>query len=92
MAVFAYLVGCEKTKAALVIDPAGDEDRILREANKRGFKIEYIVNTSACTIWCGMIPIPCSSMLRGVTTYTLCLWHSTIAASGCRMAYHILSL
>ena len=30
MAVFAYLVGCEKTKAALVIDPAGDEHRILR--------------------------------------------------------------
>ena len=36
MAVFAYLVGCEKTKEALVIDPAGDEDRILQEANKKG--------------------------------------------------------
>ena len=45
MAVFAYLVGCEKTKEALVIDPAGDEDRILREANKKGLKIKYIVNT-----------------------------------------------
>ena len=45
MAVYAYLVGCEKTKEALVIDPAGDEDRILREANKKGLKIKYIVNT-----------------------------------------------
>ena len=45
MAVYAYLVGCEKTKEALVIDPAGDEDRILQEANKKGLKIKYIVNT-----------------------------------------------
>ena len=45
MAVFAYLVGCGKTKEALVIDPAGDEDRILQEANKKGLKIKYIVNT-----------------------------------------------
>ena len=45
MAVYAYLVGCEKTKEALVIDPAGDEDRILHEANKKGLKIKYIINT-----------------------------------------------
>ena len=45
MAVYAYLVGCGKTKEALVIDPAGDEDRILQEANKKGLKIKYIVNT-----------------------------------------------
>lgn len=45
MAVFAYLVGCEKTKEALVIDPAGDEDRILQEASKKGLQIKYIVNT-----------------------------------------------
>jgi len=45
MAVYAYLVGCGKTKEALVIDPAGDEDRILHEANKKGLKIKYIVNT-----------------------------------------------
>ena len=38
MAVFAYLVGCEKTKEALVIDPAGDEDRIFQEAKKNGSK------------------------------------------------------
>ena len=45
MAVFAYLVGCEKTKEALVIDPAGDEDRILQEAKKHGLQIQYIINT-----------------------------------------------
>jgi len=45
MAVFAYLVGCEKTKEALVIDPAGDEDRILQEAKKDGLQIRYIINT-----------------------------------------------
>ncbi len=45
MAVFAYLVGCEKTKEALVIDPAGDEHRILQEAARRGFTIKYILNT-----------------------------------------------
>lgn len=45
MAVFAYLVGCDKKKEALVIDPAGDEDRILLEASKKGLRIKYIVNT-----------------------------------------------
>jgi len=45
MAVFAYLVGCEKTKEALLIDPAGDEDRILEVASKNGLHIKYIVNT-----------------------------------------------
>jgi len=30
-----------------VIDPAGDEDRILQEANKKGLKIKYIINTHA---------------------------------------------
>jgi hydroxyacylglutathione hydrolase len=45
MAVFAYLVGCDKTKEALVIDPAGDEDRIVQEASQKGLQIKYIVNT-----------------------------------------------
>ena len=45
MAVFAYLVGCEQTGQALVIDPAGDEDRIVAEARKQGLEIVLIVNT-----------------------------------------------
>lgn len=45
MAVYAYVVGCEKTGQALVIDPAGEEDRILATAKKAGFSITKIVNT-----------------------------------------------
>ncbi|MCX8021254.1 MAG: MBL fold metallo-hydrolase, partial [Syntrophorhabdaceae bacterium] len=44
-AVFAYIVGCKKTKEALVIDPADDEERILKEAADKGYRIKYIVNT-----------------------------------------------
>ena len=29
MAVFCYIVACTETKDALVIDPAGDEDRVI---------------------------------------------------------------
>jgi hydroxyacylglutathione hydrolase len=47
MAVFAYLVGCEQTGEAVVIDPAGDMDRIVEEAGKQGLKIVTIVNTHA---------------------------------------------
>jgi len=43
--VFAYLVGSEETGEALVIDPAADQDRILREADKKKLRIKYIVNT-----------------------------------------------
>ncbi|MCB2184944.1 MAG: MBL fold metallo-hydrolase [Deltaproteobacteria bacterium] len=45
MAVFAYIVACEKTGQGLVIDPAGNEDRILAEAAKRGITLVKIVNT-----------------------------------------------
>ena len=31
MQVFAYLVGCEKTGEAIVIDPAGNEDAIVAQ-------------------------------------------------------------
>lgn len=44
-AVFAYIVGCKKTKEALVIDPAAQVERILGEAEERGYTIRYIVNT-----------------------------------------------
>jgi glyoxylase-like metal-dependent hydrolase (beta-lactamase superfamily II) len=47
MGVFAYLVGCDKTGEALVIDPAGDEDEIMAEAEKNGLAIKKIVNTHA---------------------------------------------
>jgi glyoxylase-like metal-dependent hydrolase (beta-lactamase superfamily II) len=47
MAVFAYLVGCEKTGEAVVIDPAGNEEEIVKRAQDEGLKIVKIVNTHA---------------------------------------------
>lgn len=44
-AVFAYIVACKVTNEALVIDPAAEEDRIFKEAENRGYRIKYIVNT-----------------------------------------------
>ncbi|OPX94223.1 MAG: Beta-lactamase hydrolase-like protein [Syntrophorhabdus sp. PtaU1.Bin002] len=44
-AVFAYIVACKVTNEALVIDPAAETDRILHEAESRGYQIKYIVNT-----------------------------------------------
>ncbi len=45
MAIFAYLVGDEKTGDALVIDPAAETERILKEAKQSGLTIRTIVNT-----------------------------------------------
>jgi hydroxyacylglutathione hydrolase len=45
MAVFCYIVACSRTKEALVIDPAGDEDRVVQEINNKGWSLKYIVNT-----------------------------------------------
>lgn len=43
--VFSYIVACKITNEALVIDPAAEGDRIFREAETRGYRIKYIVNT-----------------------------------------------
>ncbi len=45
MEVFCYLVSCPETKEALVIDPAGDEERIVEKIRKKGLDLKYIVNT-----------------------------------------------
>jgi glyoxylase-like metal-dependent hydrolase (beta-lactamase superfamily II) len=45
MEVFCYIVSCENTKEALVIDPAGDEDFITERIRKKGLNLKYIVNT-----------------------------------------------
>jgi len=42
---FCYIVGCEKTRKALVIDPGSDAERILSVAEKEGLAIVKIVNT-----------------------------------------------
>jgi glyoxylase-like metal-dependent hydrolase (beta-lactamase superfamily II) len=45
MDVFAYIVGCEATRDAVVIDPGGGADRIVEEARREGLRIRYIFNT-----------------------------------------------
>lgn len=45
MEVFSYLVGCEKTREALVIDPGGDADRIAATAREENLHIKVIFNT-----------------------------------------------
>ncbi|MBW2622149.1 MAG: MBL fold metallo-hydrolase [Deltaproteobacteria bacterium] len=45
MAVFCYIVGCEKMKGAMVLDPGGEVDRIMSEIEAMGVTVKYIVNT-----------------------------------------------
>ncbi len=45
MAVFAYIVGDQESGEGLVIDPAANVDEILKEAQREGLTIRYIVNT-----------------------------------------------
>ena len=45
MANFCYIVGCEKTRKAMVIDPGPDVERIVSVAEKESLEIATIVNT-----------------------------------------------
>lgn len=45
MAANCYIIWCEQTKDALVIDPGGEGSRILAEIAKDGLHVRYIVNT-----------------------------------------------
>jgi glyoxylase-like metal-dependent hydrolase (beta-lactamase superfamily II) len=45
MGVCCYIVSCEKTNKAAVIDPGGDEDRILDACRKNKLQVEYIIAT-----------------------------------------------
>jgi len=40
-----FIVGCESTKEAVVIDPGDDADRILMTLAKSGLKVKYLINT-----------------------------------------------
>ena len=42
---FSYLIGCENTRQALVIDPGSDVDQIVSIAGKENLEIVTIVNT-----------------------------------------------
>lgn len=45
LAANCYLVWCEETKDALVIDPGGEGQSILEEIKKEGLNVKYVVNT-----------------------------------------------
>jgi len=45
MEVFCYLVVDESTGEGILIDPAGEEDEILKLVNENSVKLRYIVNT-----------------------------------------------
>lgn len=45
MAVCSYIVGCEETKKAAIVDPGGDEGLLLAEIEKYGLTVEYIIAT-----------------------------------------------
>ena len=44
---FCYIVGCEKTRKALVIDPGADVEKIVSVAKEENLNIVTIVNTHA---------------------------------------------
>ena len=43
--VLTYLVACPSTKEAVIIDPAGEEERLYAMVGEEGFKVKYILNT-----------------------------------------------
>lgn len=45
MDVFAYVVGCEATGQALLIDPAAEVDAVVERSRAEGFEVKLIVNT-----------------------------------------------
>jgi len=40
-----YVLGCEETKEAVVIDPGDEADRILMALSESGLRVKYLVNT-----------------------------------------------
>ncbi len=45
MGVCCYIVSCEKTKKAAIIDPGGDEEKILAACSEKELIVEYIIAT-----------------------------------------------
>ncbi len=43
--VLSYLVVCPSTREAVLIDPAGEEDKLLALIKKQGAKVKFILNT-----------------------------------------------
>lgn len=45
MAIFAYIVGCEESKRALLIDPAAEVERVIEVVQEEGLEVDLIINT-----------------------------------------------
>jgi glyoxylase-like metal-dependent hydrolase (beta-lactamase superfamily II) len=45
LAVFAYVVGCEQTRQAILIDPAAEVKKIMAQVERDGLAVGLIVNT-----------------------------------------------
>jgi glyoxylase-like metal-dependent hydrolase (beta-lactamase superfamily II) len=45
MGVCCYILSCDETKKAAIIDPGGDEDRILAACRDEDLDVEYIIAT-----------------------------------------------
>ena len=45
MGVCCYVVSCEETGTAVVIDPGGDEEHILDYISEQGLSVKYIIAT-----------------------------------------------
>lgn len=43
--VFTYLVACPRTREAVLIDPAGEDERLLSMIESENLKVKYILNT-----------------------------------------------
>ncbi len=43
--VFCYILGCEETREAVIIDPGGDEEQLLDLVNGMNLTVKYIINT-----------------------------------------------
>ena len=43
--VFTYVVACSETRKAVVIDPAGEEERLLAFIEREALVVEYLLNT-----------------------------------------------
>ncbi len=68
-----YILECEETQAAILIDPGAEASRLLRTIEKHDLKLKYIVNTHA-----HVDHIAANSDLKEKTSALLCI-HSADA-------------
>ncbi|MDP7007541.1 MAG: MBL fold metallo-hydrolase [Candidatus Poseidoniia archaeon] len=45
MANFAYLLGCEETRVAALVDPCFEPEKLVARAEAQGYRVEWVLNT-----------------------------------------------